>query len=215
MTAQLADTFNNPVHVSQSVTWSTTGLSGGFSQNPSATDVNGFTSVTFTTNVAVGSTSLIATTGSVTGQTSITSVAGAGAKYVLNASATTVGAGTTGINVTAQCTDANGNPVAGVRMVTFSTTGLPGTFTPTTTPTNAAGLATTSFTANTAVGTSTLHATDGTLSGNGPVITITPAPASRYVVQANNPTPVAGAAVTLSAQLTDQTATRWRRAAAR
>ena len=45
--------------------------------------MNGFTSVSFTTNTMAGGTTLRATTGSVTGQASITSVAGSPVKYIV------------------------------------------------------------------------------------------------------------------------------------
>src|SRR5205807_656989 len=90
--------------------------------------------------------------------------------------------------------------------VTWSSTGTGGSFATPTSTTNASGIATVSFTTSAIAGTQhTVVATTGSITGTSPTITtIAPvAPPTHYIVTTNASTVVAGAPVTVSAQLAD------------
>jgi hypothetical protein len=136
----------------------------------------------------------------------ITLVSGSGAKYVVTPGATTAEVGTT-FAVSAQLTDASRNPVsAGGHTVTWIRTGAGGTFTPTTSTTNSAGIAITSFAVATTFtsGSVQLTAGDGTGISGSSSVSVTPGAASKvtFVTQ-----PVSGGyaiAMSTSVAVTDQ-----------
>ena len=102
-------------------------------------------------------------------------------------------------------TDANNNPVSGV-VVTFAVASGGGSITGGSATTNASGIATVgNWTLGTTAGTNTLTATSGGLSGSPVTFTATgtAGAATKYIVTSSNYSPVAGTAVTISAQLAD------------
>ncbi|MEI6364003.1 MAG: Ig-like domain-containing protein, partial [Actinomycetes bacterium] len=103
-------------------------------------------------------------------------------------------------------TDANNNPVSGVA-VTFAVASGGGSVIGGSTTTNASGIATVgSWTLGTVVGANTMTATNASLTGSPLTFTATGlvGAASKYVVTSSGYSPIAGAAVTVSAQLADQ-----------
>ena len=102
-------------------------------------------------------------------------------------------------------TDANNNPVSGV-VVTFAVASGGGSITGGSATTNASGIATVgSWTLGTTAGTNTLTATSSGLTGSPVTFTATgtAGASTKYIVTSSNYGPVAGTAVTISAQLAD------------
>ena len=102
-------------------------------------------------------------------------------------------------------TDAYNNPVSGVA-VTFAVASGGGSVTGASATTNASGIATVgSWTLGTTAGANTLTATSAGLTGSPVTFTATgtAGASTKYVVTSSNYSPVAGAAVTISAQLAD------------
>ena len=102
-------------------------------------------------------------------------------------------------------TDTNGNPVSGVA-VTFAVASGGGSVSGGSATTNSSGIATVGgWTLGTGAGANTLTATAAGLSGSPVTFTATgtAGAATKYVVTATTNSPAAGAAVTVSAQLAD------------
>lgn len=182
VTAQQADAFNNPVTTARTVTWSST-AGGSFGAPLSLTNTSGVATVTFTTSATAGASHNVTATDNVavTGTSAtIQTIAGAADRYLVTASAATAAAGT-GVTITAQLADASSNPVSlAGRIVTWSRTGIGGSFATATSLTNGAGMATVVFTVHTLAGTvHTVTGTDNTaLIGTTGTITALPGVAS-------------------------------------
>lgn len=209
ISAQLADANNNPVATAgKTVTWSKTGTGGSFASPTSTTDAAGLATVNFTTHTVAGTIHTVTGTDgdNLTGTTgNITTVAGTATKYIVTSSSSGPVAGAP-VTITAQLADANENPVAtSGKTLTWSKTGTGGSFASPTSSTNANGVATVAFTTHTVVGTvHTVTGTDGdNLTGTSGNITTVVGAAAKYVVTSSNNSPVAGANVTISAQLSD------------
>ncbi|MCX6138425.1 MAG: hypothetical protein NTV54_13120 [Ignavibacteriales bacterium] len=210
ITAQLVDASNNTVALGgRVVTWSKTGTDGSFATATSTTNASGVATVVFTPNATTGSTHTVTGTdgGGLTGSTgTITTQTGGAAKYLVTSSSSNPAVGT-GVTITAQLVDAGDNPVAEAnRVVTWSSAGAGGSFPPGTGTTNASGIVTVTFTTHTVAGTvHTVTATDaGSLTGTTSNITTVAGTATHYVVASTDYGPIAGANVTISAQLADQ-----------
>lgn len=212
ITAQLADQYNNPVATANiAVAFSKTpSTSGSLSSTTGTTSVAGVATVTLTTGTTVGTVYRVtaASPGRTGTSPDITSIAGTPARMSLSAgnnqSATVNTAVATAPSVLV--TDAYNNPVSGVS-VTFAVASGGGSVTGASATTNASGIATLGrWTLGTTAGANTLTATSAGLSGSPVVFAATgvAGPATRYVVTASNYNPVAGTAVTITAQLADQ-----------
>jgi adhesin/invasin len=211
VSAQLADQYGNPVASSgRSVTWTKTGTGGTFSANPTTTNTSGIATVVFTTGTVAGVTYAVTATSTGASGTSanIVTVAGAAATIAISAgngqSATVGTAVTTAPSV--RVADANNNPVSGV-VVTFAVASGGGSATGLSATTDASGIATVgSWTLGTTVGANTLTATRTGLTGSPVTFTATGlvGAATHYNVTSSSYGPVAGTAVTVSAQLADQ-----------
>ena len=213
ITAQLADQYGNPVATSGiRVTWSKTGSGGRFSSNRTNTNASGIATVTFTTSNTSGRTYTItarSTSPSTRTGTSaaITTIPGAPtqiALYAGNSQTATAGAAVaTAPSVRAR--DSHNNAVPGV-VVTFAVASGGGSVTSASATTNASGVATVGWTLGTTAGANTLTATRAGLTGSPVTFTATglAGAATRYVVTSNNYSPLAGAPVTITAQLADQ-----------
>jgi hypothetical protein len=214
ITAQLADQYGNPVATSGiRVTFSRTGSGGRFSATRVNTNASGVATTTFTTSNTSGRvytfTARSTSGGTRTGTSAaVTTVPGAPtqmALYAGNAQTATVGtAVATAPSVRVR--DSHGNGVAGVT-VTFAVASGNGSITGASAVTNATGVATVGgWTLGTAAGANTLTATRAGLTGSPVTITATgvAGAATKYVVTSSNSTPLAGSAVTITAQLADQ-----------
>ena len=209
ITAQLADANNNSVSTaSLVVTWSKTGSGGTFGSPTSTTNGSGIATISFTTGTTAGTVHTVTgtDTSTFTGTTSsITSVAGTATKYIVTSNSYSPAA-ELAVSITAQLADANNNSVGtSGRVVTWSHTGSGGSFANPTSTTNSSGIASISFTTSVTAGTIyTITGTDtGALTGTSPNITSIAGTGTRYLVSASNFSPVAGAAVTITAQLAD------------
>jgi predicted Fe-Mo cluster-binding NifX family protein len=212
ISAQLADQYGNALKTSGIVvTWGKTGTGGSLGSGTSATNTNGIATVTFTTGTAAGASYQITATdgGSRTGTTpTITTVAGAAKKISANAGngqSTTVGT-SVATAPSVLVTDTNNNPVSGVA-VTFAVYSGGGSVSGGSATTNAFGIATVgSWSLGTTPGANSLRATSAGLTGSPVTFSATAVvgPATRYVVTSSSYTPVAGAGVTISAQLADR-----------
>jgi uncharacterized protein YjdB len=173
VSAQLADAFNNPVTVSRTVTWSSTG-GGSFGSPTSATNPSGIATVSFTTNTAAGTTHTVtANDGSVGGVSgTIQTMAGAGTNYLVTTSTASAAAGS-GVAVTAQLRDVNNNAASQPGLtVTWTKSNANGSFSAPTSTTNSNGAATVTLTTHTVSGTSTtVTATTGGISGTSGTVT--------------------------------------------
>ena len=136
-----------------------------------------------------------------------TGTAGAATKYVVTASTSVPAAGATA-TISAQLADQYGNAVktSGIS-VAWSKTGSGGSLTSSST-TNSSGVATATLTAGTTAGTvyavTASSTSPSSRTGTSAPITTVAAAASKYVVTSSSYAPAAGAAVTITAQLTDQ-----------
>jgi adhesin/invasin len=215
ITAQLADQYGNAVGTSGiPVTFSKTGTGGAFSgANPATTNASGIATITLTVASTVGTAYTVTATSTTpstrTGTTpTMTTVAGPPSRIALRAgSGQTATAGTAVATApSVLVTDAYNNPVPGVS-VTFAVTSGGGSLSGAAATTNASGIATVgSWSLGTSAGANSLTATCAGLTGSPVLFTATgvAGPATRYVVTSSNYAPVAGTAVTITAQLADQ-----------
>jgi hypothetical protein len=164
--------------------------------------------VSFTTSTVAGQSYIVTATDNTTltgVSASMTTTAGPATSYVITLGSATPAAGAN-VTVTAQLSDANGNPVAtSGRTVTWTKTGSGGAFSAATSTTSSSGIATVIFTTAANGGTAyTITATDNTgFVGTSP--TMTTASAAHYLVTSSSSSPVAGDVVTIAAQLVDGT----------
>ena len=111
ITARVTDANGNPL-AGESVNFETT--LGTINPATATTDENGVAMATLTAGTTAGTATVNATAGSASGSTAVTLVAGPAASVSVTADPTTLPAdGTSTSSITAQVTDANGNPVAG------------------------------------------------------------------------------------------------------
>ena len=209
ITAQLADSSNNPVNTAgKIVTWSKTGTGGSFGSPTSTTNASGIATVTFTVGTTAGTVHTVTGTDNdvLTGTSgNITVTNTTASKYLVTSSSYGPVAGA-GVTITAQLADQYNNSVATAsKTVTWSKTGTGGSFASATSTTNSSGIATVVFTTNTTTGTvHTVTGTDNTsLTGVTSSITTITGVASKYLVTSSGYSPVGGTAVTITAQLTD------------
>lgn len=212
VTAQLADQYGNPV--------ATGGLGVAFTKTPTGsgslapltatTSASGAATTTLTVGTTVGTTyTVTAASGAIRGTSpAITTVAGVATRIVMyggdGQTATVDTAVATAPSV--RVTDAYDNPVAGVA-VTFAVASGGGSVTGAAATTDAAGIATVGgWRLGTTAGENTLTASCDGLIGSPVTFTATGVAgrAARYVVTASDYGPLAGSAVTISAQLADQ-----------
>jgi adhesin/invasin len=207
VTAQLADAHDNPVPSSGlTINWTSSGSGGSLSAPTSTTDAGGAATVTFTTDTTAGiAYTVTADDGAIQGTTApFTSVPGAASTVtstILVSAASIAADAVSTSTVTVELRDSNGNDLtAGGDSVTLATTlgdlssvddAGDGTYESTLTSGPVAG---------------TAHVT-GTLNGSpladSADVTFTAGPAARFLVSASSSAPVAGAGVTITAQLTD------------
>ena len=214
ITAQLADQYGNPVATSGiRVTFSKTGTGGRFSATRVNTNASGIATTTFTSSTTSGRTYTIKATSTTpstrTGTSAaVVTVPGPATQIAVYAGNTqTATAGTAVATApSVRIRDSHNNAVPGVT-VTFAVASGGGSVTGATAVTNATGIATVgSWTLGTPAGANTLTATAPGLTGSPVTFTATgvAGAATKYVVTASSYTPVAGTAVTVSAQLADQ-----------
>jgi hypothetical protein len=216
ITAQLADTYGNPVATSGLlVTFTKTGSGGSLPTPATATTLaNGAATIVFTTGTVQNTQyAITATSGTspnqLTGKSpTITTVAAVPYRMALSAgnnqSATVNTSVATAPSVIVY--DLYNNVVPNAT-VTFAVTGGSGSIATTSALTNAAGVATCgSWTLGIKAGANTLTASVGTINGSPVTFTATglAGPATKYVVTPSNLSPVVGTGVTITAQLADQ-----------
>ena len=204
VTAQLVDSFGNAVptagHV---VTWSASGPPGSFGTPTSSTDASGKASVQFTTAVLVGNASVTARdAGGLTG-TSATFASVAGpvsvARSTVQPSAAVLAAdGTSRTTITVQLRDANGNALS-TSGGTVVITATAGTLSATTD--NHDGTYVATLTAPNTPGPATLGATLNGVALANAALNFVPSTPTQYVVTSSTASPIAGTAVTITAQL--------------
>jgi adhesin/invasin len=206
-TAQLLANGSNEATPGLVVTW-TVGGTATPATATSTTSANGAAILVVTTSTTVGESFIVSVhdENSVVGTSSaVTTTLGPAAKYVVTASPASPVAGAPD-TVTAQLSDASGNPVAAAgRTVTWSKTGTGGSFASPTSTTDASGAATVSFTTGLTSATSyTIFATDNSsLTGSSAAIaTVAGAPAA-YAVTSSVSSVSVGGQMTITAQLAD------------
>ncbi len=203
ITVQLKDALgNNLAGSGGTVTLGTTAGSLG-----SVTDnANGTYTATLTSSTTAGTATITGTlnASALSNSTSVAFVAGPATKYIVTSSSYSPIAGSA-VTITAQLADVNNNPVSTSGLtVTWSNTGAGGSFGSGTSTTNGSGVATVSFTTSTTAGTiHTVKGDDGTDNGTTSNITTVPAGPVKYIVTSSSYSPVAGTAVTITAQLAD------------
>jgi hypothetical protein len=208
VTAQLADANNNAVALAgRTVTWTSTGAGGSFASATSTTGAGGSATIAFTTGPAAGTTHTITATdnvgiaGTSAAVTTTTGAASLSTTTITASPASLVADGASTTTVTVQLKDASGNNVgtSGGVVALQTSVGTLGTVTD-----NANGTYTATLTAPVTVGTASIT---GSLAGQtlGQVATVAlvaGAP-TKYRVAASAASVNAGAAVTVTAQLTD------------
>ncbi len=204
VTAQLSDTYNNPVSQVKTVTWGTSGVGGTFTSPTSVTNGSGLASVNFTASTTAGSLVLTSTDGTNTGSTgTITVNPGPANKYIVTASTSLPVAGS-GVTVNAQLTDSFGNALttSGLVVNWSLTAGVGGSFSSLSSNT-VSGLATVTYTTSTTAGTLyTVKATEGAHVGSVSFTSIAgTAVQCPLIVTPTNP--VAGGTVAVSGQIKD------------
>ena len=198
----VADGNGNAVHVSAgtAVISSTAGAMSATTDNH-----DGTYGAILTAPGAAGSAVVSATLAgaAVTATDTVTIFANAGTQYVITSSAASPVAGAA-VTISAQFANIAGGAVATAgHVVTWHVTGVGGTFGAPTSTTNASGLATVTFTTATTAGLATVSGTDaGALTGSL-ALTSVPGAATHYPVTSSSTSPVAGAPVTVTAQLAD------------
>jgi adhesin/invasin len=214
ISAQLADQYNNPVAQSGvGVTFSKSpNNSGSLSGASPATNSSGVATVTLTVGTTVGTSYTVTATTNGPTRTgtspAIVTVAATPTRIALSAGNSQTATVNTAVATAPSVlvTDAYGNPVSGVA-VTFAVASGGGSVTGANATTNASGIAVVgNWTLGTVAGANTLTATCAGLTGSPVIFTATgvAGPQAKYVVTASNYNPIAGAAVTITAQLTDQ-----------
>lgn len=204
VTAQLVDSLGNAVATAgHFVTWSSTGAAGTFASPTSTADATGKAAVQFTTGTTIGSTSIaVRDTNGLVGQSpTLTSIAGPAstARSSVTPGVPVLAAdGVSRTTITVQLRDANGNALStsGGTVVITATAGTlsattdnhDGTYVATLTAPNAPSAATVGATLN---GTPLASA----------AINFVPSTPTQYVVTSSAASPIAGTAVTITAQL--------------
>jgi hypothetical protein len=204
VTAQLVDSLgNSAAKAGHLVTWSSTGAAGTFASPTSPADATGKAAVQFTTGTTVGTTSIAVrdTNGLVGTSPILTSIAGpvSVARSSVTPGLTVLAAdGVSKTTITVQLRDANGNPV-GVSGGTVLITATAGTLTATTD--NHDGTYSATLTAPNTPGPATLGATLNGVPFASAALNFVPSTPTQYVVSASASAPIAGTAVTITAQL--------------
>ena len=209
ITLQAADANGNVVHASAGVAlMSLISSPAGTTISATTDNLNGtYTAQVTAPSANVGSAIVGATLAGagVTSRDTVTIATNSGTQYLVTSSAPSPTAGS-GVTISAQLANSSGVPVttgAGGKVVTWSVTGVGGTFGAPTSTTSATGLATVTFTTATTAGLATVKGTDaGALTGSVAVTSVAGA-VTHYVVTSTSTSPVAGAAVTVTAQATD------------
>lgn len=217
ITAQAKDSGNTNVpEAGRVITWSKTGAGGSFSAATSVTDANGLATVDFTVGAGGVTHTVTATDGSAkTGTSSPILVQSSPPSpptvdhYTVSASDYAPLDGTT-IVITAQAKDSGNTNVAEAgRVVTWSKSGTGGSFAAATSVTDASGVATVNFTVGAGGVTHTVTGTDGSAKTGttSPITVLASSPPSptvdHYLVTPSNVSPLAGAAITITAQAKD------------
>ena len=188
-----------------SVTWSMASTTGGVATSDLSTTSG--TSTVFTGHL-VGTGTIHAVSGSFTADSGvITTVTGTATQIAINAGNGQSAAVGTAVSIAPSVIvkDAYGNPVSGVS-VTFAVATGGGSLTGGSATTNASGIAAVgSWTLGTTPGSDTLTATSTGLTGSPLTFTATATTgtATKYLVSSSSYSPIAGGAVTISAQLAD------------
>ena len=205
ITAALVDSVGQPVARSgRTITWSATGAGGSFATPTSTTDATGQVSVQFTTGAVVATYVITATDnstlkGSSSAVASVPGPASAAHSTLVTTPTSLPADGASTAAITLHVTDANGNPVhvsAGTAVVA-STAG-----TVSATTDNHDGTYGAVLTAPGVAGSAVVSATlAGTAVTNTDTVTIVANSGTQYVITPSSASPVAGSAVTISAQL--------------
>ena len=205
---QLEDQYNNLSPTPGiNVTWNDHG-SGGFPGSSLPTDATGKATLSYTTTTTPGKTYTIdgISTGLASGLPVVfKTVTGPAAKYLVSALPASPIAGVTPVSVTAQLVDANNNPVnASGLSINWSKTTALGSFSSVTTVNN--GQATATFNTSTVAGPVTITATDNSspthLTGSFTFTSIA-GPPTQFLMSSSSFNPLAGSAVTITAQQAD------------
>ena len=154
-----------------SVTFTATGVSGSFSPGSVVAASNGVATVSFTPS-ATGTATIRASASGLTGATATLQVtSGVAVKLSLTPATATTRTGTA-VSYTATVQDANGNTVsAATNPVSFSVSGVAGTFSPAGAITPGAGVAKSNFTPSQA-GRATITATSSGLTASSATLTV-------------------------------------------
>ena len=181
-------------------------------QNPAIATLGAVTdnnNGTYTATLTAGTTAGSATISAIVNGTTLSNngvvafTAGAASQYLVSVSPALNPVAGAPVTVTARVADANGNVIATAgNVVSWSSTGG-GTFSAPTSTTDATGAASVTFTTSTTATPHTVTATTGAITGTSQTITPQAGGATQYIVAAATSTPVAGSAVSISAQLAD------------
>ena len=204
VTAQLVDSLGNLVAAAgRVVTWSSSGAPGAFATQTSPTDATGKATVQFTTSAVVASGSVTARdagglSGTSAGFTSVPGPASTARSTVQPSAAVLAADGISRLTIVVQLRDANGNALnssGGTVVITVTA----GTLSATTD--NHDGTYVALLTAPNAPGAGSVGATLNGTPLAGVAISFVPSTPAEYVLTSSATSPVAGTAVTITAQL--------------
>jgi len=207
VTAQLVDDNDLPVSTSgKVVTWTKDNANGSFASSTSTTDANGKATVVFTAHTLAGTTHTITATDDENLQgtgSSITTIEGDGTKYTITANNTTPVAGEI-VTVSVQLVDENNNKVTTAGKTVTWTKSDDNSVLPSS-QTNSNGIATFIFTSSKVADNAVVVTAKDveTQKEYSTTITTKAGPASKYLVSSETDKPVAGAVITIDAQLVD------------
>ena len=203
-TATVQDLLGNRVTTSTaSIAFTRTGATGTFSATP-VTAVAGIATTNFTPTAAGTATITASTLGLSNGTASLTVSPPPPTRVdIAPTTANTTRSGT--LTFTATLRDANSAvTTTATNAVTFTASGVAGTFTPSGTVTPVNGVATVTF-APSATGSGSVAASATGLTGSSSTVTVAPDPATQLTLTPANASVVSGSAITYSATLRDAT----------
>jgi hypothetical protein len=202
-TARILDANGNTVTTATNpVTVALSGISGASSPASPITASAGVATFSVTPTSSGFGTVVVSTAGLTGASAALTVTPGAPSRITLAPATSNAQIGTP-VGYTATIVDANGNTVTNaVNSITFSATGVSGSFSPASPVSPTGGLATSAFTASTA-GSATITATAAGLTGASAALTVTAGAASKLVLVPSTASTQVNTAVPYTATIQD------------
>lgn len=201
--AGIQDSFGNVVtSATNAVSFTASGLTGAFTPASPVTPTAGVSTTSFTSTVAATGSINATATGLIGASSPLTVTSGPAAKLTLTPTTASTQAGTA-VGYSATIQDAFGNTNTGAtNAISFSVSGVAGTFTPAAPVAPSSGVATSSLSPST-VGTATVSATATGLTGATASLSVASGPAAKLALSPASASTQTGSAVTYTATIQD------------